>query len=49
MGCGRHLDEIAAWSRMSAAEQWAVCERSAQRRARNGYPGDAGQNFPNLR
>jgi predicted Fe-S protein YdhL (DUF1289 family) len=26
-GCGRTLDEIARWGRMSAAEQWAVIAR----------------------
>jgi len=26
-GCRRTLDEIALWSRMSAAEQWAVIAR----------------------
>lgn len=32
VGCGRTIDEIAAWSRMSAAEQRAAVERAAQRR-----------------
>ena len=27
VGCGRTLDEIARWGRMSAAEQWAVIAR----------------------
>jgi predicted Fe-S protein YdhL (DUF1289 family) len=27
MGCRRTLDEITRWSRMSAAEQWAVMAR----------------------
>jgi predicted Fe-S protein YdhL (DUF1289 family) len=26
-GCGRTLDEIARWGRMSAAEQWQVVDR----------------------
>jgi len=26
-GCGRTLDEIARWGRMSAAEQWQVIAR----------------------
>jgi predicted Fe-S protein YdhL (DUF1289 family) len=26
-GCRRTMDEIARWSRMSAAEQWAVIAR----------------------
>jgi hypothetical protein len=26
-GCGRTLDEIARWGRMSAGEQWAVIAR----------------------
>jgi len=37
LGCGRHLDDIVGWTRMSATEQQAVCERSAERRARNEY------------
>jgi predicted Fe-S protein YdhL (DUF1289 family) len=32
LGCGRHVDEIAAWSLMSIAEQRAVLARSEQRR-----------------
>ena len=31
-GCGRTIGEIARWSRMSAAEQWAVVERLARER-----------------
>lgn len=27
IGCGRTLDEIARWGRMSAAEQWQVVAR----------------------
>jgi predicted Fe-S protein YdhL (DUF1289 family) len=27
VGCGRTLDEIARWGRMSAAEQWVVVAR----------------------
>jgi predicted Fe-S protein YdhL (DUF1289 family) len=27
VGCGRTLDEIARWGRMSAAEQWQVIAR----------------------
>lgn len=32
VGCGRSLDEIASWSRLSVDEQRIVCERAAQRR-----------------
>jgi uncharacterized protein len=32
IGCGRTIDEIAGWSRMSAADQLAACERAARRR-----------------
>jgi predicted Fe-S protein YdhL (DUF1289 family) len=32
VGCGRTLDEIARWGRMSAAEQWAVVERLDRKR-----------------
>jgi hypothetical protein len=32
-GCGRTLDEIARWGRMSAAEQWAVIARLDRLRA----------------
>ncbi len=32
-GCGRTLDEIARWGRMSAAEQWAVIARLDRSRA----------------
>jgi uncharacterized protein len=31
-GCLRTLDEIARWSTMSAAEQWALIETLAERR-----------------
>ena len=31
-GCGRHIDEIAAWSRLSAPQQRSICELAAQRR-----------------
>jgi predicted Fe-S protein YdhL (DUF1289 family) len=31
IGCGRLLSEIAAWSKMSAEQQAAVCEAAAQR------------------
>lgn len=27
VGCGRTIDEIARWGRMSAAEQWQVVAR----------------------
>lgn len=30
-GCRRSWDEIGAWTRMSAAQQWAVLERCAER------------------
>ncbi|MGD8379545.1 MAG: DUF1289 domain-containing protein [Gammaproteobacteria bacterium] len=33
LGCGRTLDEIAAWSRMSATEQQQVIERLPERLA----------------
>jgi uncharacterized protein len=32
-GCGRTVDEIARWGRMSAAEQWAVIARLDRSRA----------------
>ena len=32
IGCGRTLDEIARWARMSAAEQWQVIARLEQLR-----------------
>jgi predicted Fe-S protein YdhL (DUF1289 family) len=32
IGCGRTIDEIASWSRLSAEEQRAVCERAARRK-----------------
>jgi len=31
-GCFRTLDEIAAWTRMDAAEQWATVGRAEARR-----------------
>ncbi|HEU4604038.1 MAG TPA: DUF1289 domain-containing protein [Steroidobacteraceae bacterium] len=31
-GCGRTLDEIARWSRLSLDEQRAICAIAAQRR-----------------
>jgi len=31
IGCGRTIDEIVAWSRLSVQEQWQVIEQSAQR------------------
>ncbi|MEX2497013.1 MAG: DUF1289 domain-containing protein [Woeseia sp.] len=31
-GCRRTLAEIAAWSRMTASEQWQVVEAAAQRK-----------------
>ena len=31
VGCGRSLDEIARWSRLSATEKREVCELAAQR------------------
>jgi predicted Fe-S protein YdhL (DUF1289 family) len=31
VGCGRTLDEIAAWSRLTAEEQRAVCSVAAER------------------
>jgi monothiol glutaredoxin len=38
IGCGRHVDEIVAWSRLSAHQQWQVVERSALRSARKRAP-----------
>ena len=35
MGCGRHVQEIIAWSRMGSDEQRRVLERSAKRRAQS--------------
>jgi uncharacterized protein len=32
IGCGRTIDEIADWSRMSVEEQRLACERAEQRR-----------------
>jgi len=32
-GCGRTVDEIARWGRMSAQEQWAVIARLDRSRA----------------
>jgi predicted Fe-S protein YdhL (DUF1289 family) len=32
IGCGRTIEEIAIWSRLSVEEQRAVCERAAQRK-----------------
>jgi hypothetical protein len=32
-GCGRTIDEIAGWGRMSAPEQWAVVARLEAARA----------------
>ncbi|MEO1202349.1 MAG: DUF1289 domain-containing protein [Pseudomonadota bacterium] len=29
LGCGRTLDQIAGWSQMSLAEQWAVVDEIA--------------------
>jgi predicted Fe-S protein YdhL (DUF1289 family) len=34
IGCGRELNEIANWSRLSAAEQIEVCRRASERRER---------------
>jgi uncharacterized protein len=31
-GCYRHIGEIAAWSQLSAREQWAVLARAEHRR-----------------
>jgi uncharacterized protein len=31
-GCFRTLAEIAEWTRMNAAEQWAVIQRAEERR-----------------
>jgi predicted Fe-S protein YdhL (DUF1289 family) len=37
-GCGRTIDEIAGWGRMSAAAQWAVVERLRQARGEQAGP-----------
>jgi uncharacterized protein len=37
VGCGRSIDEIAGWGRMSAAEQWQVIAR-LERERRNSPP-----------
>jgi hypothetical protein len=34
-GCGRSLEEIAAWSRLTAEQQWAVLRRVEERRLMN--------------
>jgi uncharacterized protein len=36
VGCGRTLDEIARWGRMSAAEQWSVIARLERSRHATG-------------
>jgi predicted Fe-S protein YdhL (DUF1289 family) len=36
LGCGRTLDEIARWGRMSATERWAVIDRLAAADATRG-------------
>jgi uncharacterized protein len=41
-GCFRTIDEIAAWGRMSAAEQWAVVERLERAAAAAGAQRPAG-------
>jgi uncharacterized protein len=41
-GCGRTLDEIARWGRMSAAEQWEVVARLERlRHSEQASPHDA--------
>ena len=35
-GCGRSIDEIARWGRMTAAEQWQVVARIAEARRAQG-------------
>jgi len=40
-GCGRTIDEIAGWGRMSAAEQWAVVERLGRAGREGAGPVDA--------
>jgi uncharacterized protein len=32
IGCGRTIDEIASWSRLSDEERRTVCEQAAQRK-----------------
>lgn len=34
MGCGRTVEQIAGWARMSKAEQWAVIDELAAREGR---------------
>ena len=36
IGCGRTIEEIAGWSRMSATEQWQVVERLERVRRERG-------------
>jgi predicted Fe-S protein YdhL (DUF1289 family) len=36
VGCGRTIDEIANWARMSAAEQWRVIDRLERVREQTG-------------
>ncbi len=38
VGCGRQLNEIASWSRMSVDEQREVCRRAQERRQRRKSP-----------
>ena len=42
-GCKRHIDEIVAWARMSAAEQWSVIN-DLQNRETNARVGDGDGN-----
>ena len=37
MGCGRTIEEIARWGRMSAAEQWQVVARLGARERGPGH------------
>jgi uncharacterized protein len=41
VGCGRTLEEIARWGRMSAAEQWVVIERLDRAQAGGAIAGAA--------
>lgn len=38
VGCGRSLEEIASWSRLSADEQREICLKAAQRRQSRSGP-----------
>lgn len=33
IGCGRNIDEVIAWTRLTDAQKWVVLTQSAQRKA----------------